>query len=346
MNNKMSIPARFKGMLFYDSLKPALPKTVMVEPASACNFKCITCSRQNLKSNRDIRLMDLRAFEDIISQFPELNNIIFCGIGEPLLNPDIVKMADKAKERRIGTIRLITNGSCMSHKLIEDLAPLLTDIQISINGFSPQSYARFNGVGAEVFEEIVKNIKMLVSIKDSSAGSLKVGLSAVLTNVNAADFDVALKFCGDLRVDSFIALQLNHFDCRLASLSLAEDEQRRIIKRLKKDEKRYGVLFKFLGSEAMARCYLLWNAAYISVDGAVGPCNGYYDSTLKWNILKDGFRNIWHSEDFIKMRKSVIEGRFPYCRSCSNGPSSGNITIPWLYSRYAKPVLKKLICRK
>jgi len=317
----------------------------MIEPTNACNFRCVSCSKQNSKDNRAIQFMKIVTFEKIINQFPDLNNIIFCGIGEALLNPDLIKMIEIAKKKEIKTIRLVTNGSGLTKSVIDNLSPFLTHINISVNGFSPESYARFNGVDISFFERVMENIKKLVAARDSLGTNMKICISAVLTKQNISDFDIALKFCKELKVDSFIGLQFNHFDKELTHLKISKKEQNRVLQRLKRDSKKYKIRFEFLSSAYTPRCYLLWNAAYIGVDGAVTPCNGYFDFPLKWNLLEDNFIDIWHSKDFVDMRKKVIAGQFPYCKSCSNGPSFNNVTFHWLYGRYIKPVLKKLICR-
>lgn len=336
--------ANLKRALFYGSLKPALPTTLMVEPTNACNFRCVSCSKQNGKDNRRVQFMDMNTFERIICQFQDLNNIIFCGLGESFLNRDIVKMAQKAKENEIDTIRLTTNGFGLTKTIAKSLMPFLTHINISINGFSPQSYAEFNGVSPDYFNKVVENIMGLVALKECSGGNLKVCLSAVLTRQNLSDFNYAVKFTKELKADLFVVLQLNDFDGRLCHLKISRDEHNRVSQKLKRDSKIYKIPVEFIDSFSMSRCHLLWKATYISVDGAVIPCNGYFDCS-EWNLLTQNFKDIWHSEDFVEMRKKVVSGKFPYCKSCSNGPSFDNITFPWLYGKYIKPVLKKIICR-
>ena len=340
----MSILTGFKRILFYDKLRPGLPMSVMIEPTTVCNFRCITCSKQN-KNNISSQSMNLNAFRDVINQFPDLDNIIFCGIGEPLLNPDIVEMAEEAKKRKPSIVRLVTNGSVLTKPLIEKLLPLLTHIQISINGFSPKGYMRFNGIDEDLFEKVRENIKALVLLRNSLKSNLKISLSAVLTRTNMKEFDDALKFCEELKVDSFIVQQLNHFNNRLSHLMVPKKEEGALLEMLKREKRKYKVKLEFLSSNSMPRCYLLWKAAYISTDGGVTPCNGYYDFPLKWNLFRSNFKEIWHSEDFVNMRKLIIARRFSYCKSCSNGPLFNNITFRWFYGRYMKPVLKKLTCR-
>ncbi len=344
MKNRISIPSGFKRILFYDSLRPGLPGTLMIEPANACNFRCLSCSKQNFKDNRTTQFMKINDFEKIIGQFPGLNNIIFCGIGEPLLNRDIIKMIEIARQRKIKTIRLVTNGSCLTREASEKLTRLLTHVQFSVNGFSPESYARFNGVDADFFEKVTESIKSVISLRNTLTGGLKVSVSAVLTRSNISDLDTALKFCRELKVDSFIAQQLNCFDNRLLHLRPAKDVQEKALRRLKRNAAGCGVALEFLSSNSMPRCYLLWKAAYISADGSVVPCNGYFDLS-KWNLLEKDFKKIWHSEDFVNMRKQVIEGKFPYCKTCSNGPAADNIDLRRFYGRYIKPILRKAICR-
>jgi len=344
-NMKKNRPlANLKRALFYGSLKPALPTTLMVEPTNACNFRCISCTKQNSKDDRPAQFMDVNTFERIIGQFQDLNNIVFCGLGEPLFNRDIVKMAQKAKENKIGTIRLTTNGFGLTKTTAKSLMPFLTHINISINGFSPASYAKFNGVDPDYFNKVVENTRGLVALKESSGGSLKVCLSAVLTRQNISNFNYAVKFAKELEADSFLLLQLNDFDGSLCHLKISRDEHNRVSQKLKRDSKIYKIPVEFIDSVSMPRCYLLWKTAYISVDGAVIPCNGYFDCS-EWNLLTQNFKDIWHSEDFVEMRKKVVSGKLPYCKSCSNGPTFDNITFPWLYARYIKPVVKKIICR-
>lgn len=81
-------------------------------------------------------------FKYILGKFPFLESILLCGLGEPFLNKDFIKMIRYLKEREIGTC-FNTNFTLVSEKIARELINSECDLLIaSIDGATKQTYEK------------------------------------------------------------------------------------------------------------------------------------------------------------------------------------------------------------
>ena len=87
-----------------------IPDTILLEPTSICNLRCIHCYRESKiheAMHLQNRTMEKATFQRVLDQLsPYLKRITFAGYGEPLIHPDLPEMD------RLGdsTGRLGSNG--------------------------------------------------------------------------------------------------------------------------------------------------------------------------------------------------------------------------------------------
>lgn len=136
------------------------PSCLQIELSNRCNLRCIMCPIEELTASRNTKHVTLKEFGYIISQFPSLERISLQGIGEPLINPDIIKEG-VSKNISMG---FITNGSLLDERLGSDIIKAnLSDITISLDSVNPQNYESIRK-GAS-FEKVVEKIKDFVKLK-------------------------------------------------------------------------------------------------------------------------------------------------------------------------------------
>lgn len=75
----------------------------------------------------------------------KLKLLVFAGLGEPLLHPQIAEMAAYAKKREVaGTVRIITNASLLTHKMSDSLIEAgLDSLKISLQGVTEEAHHKW-----------------------------------------------------------------------------------------------------------------------------------------------------------------------------------------------------------
>ena len=110
-----------------------------------CNMRCPHCYMfAGLKKDRELSTKEIF---DIISSFRKRggNNIVFSG-GEIALRTDIYKILKYSYDLGISN-EILTNGTLWSADLVQKVAPLITRVQISIDGYDEDTNSRIRGKG-------------------------------------------------------------------------------------------------------------------------------------------------------------------------------------------------------
>lgn len=320
-----------------------LPKIIMIESTNACNLKCAMCYvQQHIKKNHYLSLSD---FQMIIGKFPKIRELIFCGIGEPLLNKDIFGMINAARREGVGFINLITNGKLLNEENIHKIIVSgINRIQISVHSFDVRVFSEIRNEDAFNLEELKLNISRLVSLKKKTKSTLKVCCNAVISRFNfnnLVEFVAEAKKLGVDRVE-FIQMttasgNLKDINAPLNSISKIATEARRIARKLK-------IELGFLSGNDYGRCYQLWDFIMIHSDGTISPCNGIFptENIGVGNILVEPIEEIWNSPKCRELRRLVKIGELKYCRYCESGYCLGGRDLRWFKNYYIRP-LRRLV---
>jgi MoaA/NifB/PqqE/SkfB family radical SAM enzyme len=109
--------------------------------------------------------MSLERFKSIVDQFPVLERVVLHGLGEPMLNHDLVRMIEYLKARPEGTYVLYNSNSiAMTPQRAEELVACgLDEYRASLDGATPETYRAIRGVNA--LPRVVRNLRLLVETK-------------------------------------------------------------------------------------------------------------------------------------------------------------------------------------
>ena len=123
----------------------ATPLVIYIEPSGYCNLKCAFCPHGIEGTTLKKDFMSVKLFEKLIddlSMFPDKVKLLrFCGTGEPLMNKDIVRILQYAKEKKaIERTEIVTNSILLNADLIKNLPRFADRIIISIEGLSSKEY--------------------------------------------------------------------------------------------------------------------------------------------------------------------------------------------------------------
>jgi radical SAM protein with 4Fe4S-binding SPASM domain len=292
------------------------PSYVQIESTTKCNNKCMFCIRSP-HENFDIS-MDL--YESIIDQlhYSRLgtNHVDLTGLGEPLLNPNIVTMIKliKRKGLRAG---FTTNFGPMNRSIAEGLIKNGTDyLYISIDGATKETFEKIR-IGSS-FERTMSSIRSFVNIRNElGMNNPRLRMNVVVDSHNFGEIPDLIKLAEDLGLDSISFNRPSgkcYQDIDIPSLSYWET-----LPESKIQVSRMAILLK-----RPQPCVAL-KGCYITYDGYVLPCNSlsqiiprkklapYVMGDIKHRSLTE----IWRSKQYRGYRTLLSLGMHQsYCSYC------------------------------
>lgn len=280
----------------------AFPLEVMVETANCCNLRCEMCfqSKTNISQVSGQELMDFSTFKKIIDECVRegVYSVKLSWRGEPLMNPEFIKMVKYAKSKKILEVATLTNGMLLDKETSRQLVDLGMDIVIiSIDGFTKETYEKIRR-GA-VYETVVQNVEQLLKFKkERNASKPFVRIQYTQSENNLSETEAFLAFWKD-KVNEVSISYYQDFDSVVAG----------------KEQPR------FAGKTKRVSCVYPWLRLVIVPDGRVTICA--CDVMLKQvvgNINKNTIKEIWHSKEMGRIRKLHTDGRLdllPTCKVCN-----------------------------
>lgn len=304
-----------KRMKLADVIPLDTPYTVFIEPTKMCNFKCFYCMHSTKNTENDvfkkegyaIKNMDIENFEKILyqmQQFPKkLKRIVFSGLGEPLMNPDLPLMVKRVNELNLAErVDILTNASLLTPKLIDKLIDAgVGRIQISLQGLSSEQYKKVCGVSID-YSNLLNNIKYLFENKKNTTVFIKI-IDALLETKDDEKlfYDSFGMICDQIYIEHLITLQP-----QMGNHDGKADDSRNLNNELVEERKVCPVIF-----------YMI----QIDVDGNIFPCpvSGYPVKMRLGNINNQTLLNIWNGETrkkFLRTQLELKRNLIPICSEC------------------------------
>lgn len=264
-----------------------LPPIVDLEVTNRCNLSCAMCPRQSM--TRPSGTMSEQTFCQVLDKCPPGATVVFSGMGEPLLHPQISEFIGRLKQKRGIFVVLQTNGALLRSDVVCRLADAgLDTVCISFNGATPEVYEAVMR-GAR-FEKVVEQIEHLVA---SAADRIKIRISITATKINAHEVDAIKSF--------WIGRGIHDFEVRLCHSrggNLRDD-----------------AVFDFAPPPAAAACGVFARIYFIAWSGDVlSCCHDLSGRTAIGNV-----HNVdWSALRQLKMQRILQERWFPICDLCDD----------------------------
>jgi cyclic pyranopterin phosphate synthase len=182
--------------------RPVTNARISLNSSSRCNFKCIHCHMEGIKSVPSTLMTagEVQRVVSIMSRFG-VNAVKLTG-GEPMLRPDIVEIVTKLKSVGLGEISMTTNGMGFS-KLAEPLHKAgLSRLNISLHSLHRERFqfiTRVDGYN-ETFNAIAAAI-------DAELLPLKLNMT-LMKGVNDDEIEEMMHLVRRLGGDGKVILQL------------------------------------------------------------------------------------------------------------------------------------------
>ncbi len=312
-----------------------------------CNLRCTHCYRSDqLQSQVPFKEATSRIVDQILDAAPRMqaHPAFALSGGEPLLYPHLFPLLDylrhKADQGYDFSVALLTNGTLLEPGVLSRLAayyPLLSSVQISLDGASAEVHDAIRGAGN--FERSLEGLRRVIETTP-----LRTTISYTFHRGNADDIPRLLDWGQDFGVSCLYLTRLVPIGrgADMADLVMTPQQVRQVLTLLHEANKRWTVeraqgrsrpmiaedrtLFHLTDpQEAIARYQdgkaRLGNACAIGVatltilaDGTVLPCRRL--PVPIGNLCQQSLLEIWYGSDLLwqfRRRARYIQGK---CREC------------------------------
>jgi len=162
------------------------PVTVEMWPSLSCNARCPTCpyrlsgARSYADSVENLMLLDPNLSREVVSgaALAHAQSVIFTGGGEPLLHPEIVRIAADAVQAGLAWA-MFTNGLLLQPSLARQLLNLKPRfLRVSLDAGSPEYYSHVYALPRNQFEIVLGNIVSTAQIaRECNSKSFGLGFT-------------------------------------------------------------------------------------------------------------------------------------------------------------------------
>ena len=321
------------------ALRPPLPRALYLETTSRCNSLCETCilTFGGREPGKDLGWGEFRR---VVDQFPVLDRVLLHGIGEPLLNRDLIPMIAHLKARGAAVLfnsNVITLGPKLRGALIESR---LDELRVSLDATTPETYARVRGVDA--YDKVVANLDGLARAK-REAGVSHPRLSLWFTGLkdNIEEIGGLVPLAVRVAADAINLQRLVYNGLGLATKEQSlygrlQEREAALIRAAEAAAAAAGVEFSASGATApeisltpahgdrpWSACRRPWSLVYVTVHGNVLPCciapwiTERYEGIILGNLYRQPLEEIWWGERYLDFRREIQTDTPPEpCRGC------------------------------
>jgi MoaA/NifB/PqqE/SkfB family radical SAM enzyme len=164
------------------------PPQLRIDLETRCNLqpRCAYCHWERTKSLEEES--PLRSTLDTISGLDEFitcaEQIVDCGYGEPLLNPDLSQILDELKARRI-RMEMTSNGVLLTPDIRKVLLGRQLTLYVSVDSATEQGYRHYRQAS---LDKILSNLRSLCTEKRNYGGLPRVIVSFIAMSSNLGEF--------------------------------------------------------------------------------------------------------------------------------------------------------------
>jgi len=292
------------------------PYHIILETTTKCNLECRTCMRSKQDWGIYESNMPFDLYYSLISDLKYPTRFVsFVGMGEQLLNPQIFRMMNVAKQKGF-EVSLTDNFTLVDKEVAHTLIRSQIDyLYASFDSVSKRKFEKIR-VGAN-FEDVVNNIRQFVEAKKQvNAKKPEVFFKSTISRDNFSEIPDLIRLAEDLGLDG-IDFSKEHSYCQdnvndpsfyLDPKSLPLTKMRLILCEMS----------KIYPCQALAGCF-------VTFDGKVLPCDhvmqllprSEFSRFHVGDVERNTVAEIWRSEKYRRIRRGLASGEWlPFCEKC------------------------------
>ncbi|UFS70055.1 YchF/TatD family DNA exonuclease [Geomonas sp. RF6] len=187
-----------------DTIAYMIRRSLYLNITNRCSNRCTFCPKfeELIVKGHELKLSHEPDFNEVMAQvgkYPDFDEVVFCGFGEPLLRLDLVKEVGAELKRRGYRVRINTDGQANivhGRNILPEIAPFIDTISVSLNACDAETYDRlcrtpygaagFEGV-CDFIREGTQHIKRVVASAVAVPG-LDIGRVKALAESLGAEF--------------------------------------------------------------------------------------------------------------------------------------------------------------
>jgi MoaA/NifB/PqqE/SkfB family radical SAM enzyme len=270
-------------------LNYAIPPILQLEPTTACNLGCPSCLRDTFcKSDESL---SFETFAQIIDS-SKSRYLTLHGWGEPLMNPDLVRMIRYAADHR-KSVNFTTNATLVAGK-----ADALIGSGLDAIAFSLPDVDRCT-------PEIAGNIRSFVRQRAANKTQLpKIHVNIALLEENTGQIEDMLRLSKDFGVDTVT------FERSFPWTTTLQEKERAVFTCIRKTARETGCDVRLPLAHTIP-CPLMSYTLFVRCNGDVAPCCYRADVSLGNIISNSMIRIVQNRARFLKSQKAD-----PVCARC------------------------------
>ncbi len=300
-----------------DVLPLVKPFTVLIEPSSLCNFRCVQCF-QSIKADsyftRNQLNMPMARFQRVVGQIrqwpgPRLKVLKLSLYGEPLVSPDFCEMLSLARQADIAErIEATTNASLLTADIAESMVQHQLDyLRVSIYATRQDRHQAVTGSKFDM-HRIHANLLVLQEAK-RRAGSEKPFVSCKMLDEFSDENIRFLEMYQDVADETY--LDKPHSWIRVNDIDFIQNFYGENINAALTDIEGH--------STPRISCPMAFTTMAVRSNGAVSPCCvDFIGGTNIANIDDRDLQEIWNSDEWFEFQKMQLQGRNHENSSCAN----------------------------
>ena len=305
------------------------PARLDIEITTRCQLACPVCARTFGNAALLDQDMPRPVFERALDAVPYATELIFVGLGEPLLHPELPRFVASASQRGLA-VKLVTNGLLATPERLRLLQEAgLTEITFSIDSADPTTFAQRRG-GAS-FDLVLRNFRAVPAV-------LRKAIFTTLCGGTAGELPGIIDLAAAEKLPALVVSDVNFLENQPQALrhTACEGELRRAIRcarsrgvlligphfhdvaDLRRDYRLALVRAPAdltVRAARHAHCLSPWRILVVGVDGTVTPCNCAPRTDLG-NIVHTSPAEIWNGEQLKRWRRAMLTASCRDCLAC------------------------------
>lgn len=272
------------------SITNSKPYIFVLEVTNVCNLKCPFClTGKGISGGRDVRHMGFDEAKTIIDAIGEY--VYFLQVytwGEPLLNKDLIKIVEYAKQKNI-FVMLSTNATAMTPDYNKRLIDSGIDyIMVAIDGGSDETYKKYR-VGGNYSKVLANVTNILGQRKQKELIRPFIEWQFIVFRHNEHEVETTEEMAYKIGINKFTPLP-----------AYVENEDWAA----KNEEYRTD----FANPERLKDCDRPWSHLNVRADGGIASCCYTFSKKDDFGDLnKHNFFGIWNNGKFQQSRRLIAQ---------------------------------------